>query len=122
MNRAAYDMFHHQDCQLQKFLTKFSEHPCSGIWFQNTPPPPPPTKFKTLIFFPESKSDLTQNPPPPLKFRQILALWVFTFQNNPPPPPPPVCGSWSMWRLIAVSPKDTISFNLARLGQTAEFL
>ena len=32
--------------------------------------------------------NLLQNTPPPpwkLKFRQILALWVLTFQNTPPP-------------------------------------
>ena len=35
-------------------------HPCSGIRFQNTPS----QNFKTLIFFPESKSDLFHNTPP----------------------------------------------------------
>ena len=122
----------------------------SKFWvltFQNTPP-----HFKTLIFFPEPKSDLFKIPPWKLKFRQILALWVFTFQNTSSPPknwnwgkclhfgfwlsrtppthpkfqnsnflcwaqiwpfpecaPPCFSGSWSIWRLIAVSAKDTIS-------------
>ena len=50
-------------CTHSKFLTKFSRTPCSGIWFQNTPPP-----WK-------------------VKFRQILALWVVDFRIPPPPAP-----------------------------------
>ena len=52
------------------------------------PEHPPPGKLKTLIFFPESKTDLTQ--------------------NTPTPTPP---GTWSrsIWRIMTVSPEDTIS-------------
>ena len=31
---------------------------------------------------------LSRTPPPPFKFRQILELWVLTFQNTPTPPHP----------------------------------
>ena len=67
--------------------------------------------------------------PSPQKWKvgQNLALWVLTTQDNPPPPneklartwhfefwlpknPPRKSCSWSVWRLITVSPKDTISF------------
>ena len=47
--------------------------------------------MKTLISYPESKFDLTQNTHPP-------------------------SGGWSMWRLMAVSPKDTILFTLYGTG------
>ena len=73
---------------------------------------------------PEFFDQITQNTPvlefgsepplPQLKFRQILALWVLTLQNTPLSP---VSGGWSMWRLIAVFPKDTISFNMVEEEQ-----
>ena len=68
------------------------------------------------------------SPPPPLKcrFRQILALWVELVwtTTTPYPLPPPQMQIWTdlgtlgwvgrearMWRLITVSPVDTISFH-----------
>ena len=94
-----------------------------------TPPPPPEMKI-----FPESKSDLTQNTPlpPEMKFFPRVQNWPYTehpfnwkliffpqsktdlTQNTPPPPPR--SGGWSMWRLMAVSPKDTISFDHVTRG------
>ena len=100
--------------------------------YYRTHNPPPPNRSWHFEFW------LLQNTPSPkLKFRQILALWVSTTTEHPIPlpsllpenwnlgrsrhfefwqlqnPPPHYyyrqgC-SWSMWRLIAVSPKDTIS-------------
>ena len=56
------------------------------------------------IFVPEHP------PPRKLKFRQILALW-FWLSRTPPPPRyiTTISGGCSMWRLMAVSPKDTTS-------------
>ena len=68
----------HQPARLpENFDQNSREHPCSGIWFQNTLPHPPPPKIKIvrgvqvqpypehppneklLTFFPEFKSQLT---------------------------------------------------------------
>ena len=46
-------------------------------------------------------------PPPQWKFWQILALRFELVWSNPPPPTYVGAG---VWRLIAVSPKDTVSF------------
>ena len=104
-----------QNVARQNLCSNSSEHPVLEFGSENQPPPPQyycavqiwpfpehppatPKNLKTLIVFPESKSDLFRNtplpcalppppsPPPPgkLKFRQILALWVLTFQNTPP--------------------------------------
>ena len=53
--------------------------------------------------------------PPPLppiwKFRQILALWIWVGLEYPRPPPPENENlGGGVWRLIAVSLKDTVSF------------
>ena len=57
------------------------------LWVQIWPiPEHPPPQIETLTFPPEFKSDLFQNTPPPYEHGF----------------------SWSMWRLTAVSPKDTI--------------
>ena len=85
------------------------------LTFQITPPLP---NFKTLIFFSESKSDLFQIPPN----GNLARSWHFRFWLSRSPPPPPFSGGWSMWRLIAVSPKDAISFPLLRKSWVTDFL
>ena len=41
--------------------------------------------MKTLIFFPESKSDLTQNTPP-LKMKILSWVQIWPYPEHPPPP------------------------------------
>ena len=70
----------HQQAKLsslgfQKFLTKFSRTP---LFWNLVPEHPPPPEMK---FFPESKSDLTQNTPLEMKFIPKS----LTTQNTPPP-------------------------------------
>ena len=92
----------------------------------NTPPP----KWKTLTFFPEFRSELTQNTPPmknsnflswvqiwaypehpPMKNSNFLSwvqIWAYP---EPPPPHPTLTGSgWSMWRLYP--PRIPSSFDV----------
>ena len=67
------------------------------IWAYPEHPPPLPWKWKTITFFLEFKSELTQNththrPPPKWKtnFLSWVQIWAY--------PDPPGSG-WSMWRL-----------------------
>ena len=70
------------------------------------PRTPLPPKLESLIFIPEPKSDLTQNTHPPPKIENSNFLSGVQIWSYPPPP----SGGWSMWGLMVVSPKDTISF------------
>ena len=86
----------HQPARLPENFDQILQNtpsPCSGIWFQNTPPPlkikivprvqvqpypehpSRPENEKTLTFFPEFKFELTQNPPPPQKMKNQLLSW-----------------------------------------------
>ena len=51
-------------------------------------------------------------PSPPLKMKSWpeLDTLSFDYPKIPPPPPKIKCCSWGVWRLMAVSPKDTVSF------------
>ena len=57
---------------------------------------------------------ITPRPPPPPEDWNSGKSWHFEFwlPKNPPPPPPEKGCTWSLWKLIAVSPKDTVSFLL----------
>ena len=79
------------ECDMAKFLLILSRIPIHNLTTQKYPPPPPPP-----------------SPPRPGNWN-LGRSWRFEFwlpKNNPPPPPG--C-SWSVWRLIAVSAKDTVS-------------
>ena len=59
---------------------------------------PPPWKWKTLTFFSEFRTELTQNTPPPTprKWKTLTSFPEFRSeltQNTPPR------GGWSMWKL-----------------------
>ena len=69
---------------------------------QNNTPPPRKLKFRQILDF---GIWLTQNTPSPNW--NLGRSWHFEFWLPEPPPPHPSVG-WSMWRLIAVSPKDSI--------------
>ena len=58
---------------------------------------PPSWKWKTLTFFPEFRSEPTQNTPPPKMKNSNFLSWVQIWAYTEHPPPP--TGSWSMWRL-----------------------
>ena len=76
------------------------KHPCSGIWFQNTPPPRqikiiprvqvqpypehPAPKWKTLTFFPEFRSELTQNTPHKWKTNFLSWVQIWVYPEHPP--------------------------------------
>ena len=49
------------------------------------------------------------HPPRKCRFGQIVALWVWVRLGPPPPLLPTYVGA-GVWRLIALSPKDTVSF------------
>ena len=105
----------HQPARLPENVDQISaKHPCSGI-LHRTPPPPsqkskivprvlvqpypehPHPKWKTLTFFPEFRSELTQNTelpqiqtPHPQKWKTLTFFPEFRSeltQNTPPPPP-----------------------------------
>ena len=103
----------------ENFDQILAEHPCSGIWYRIPPAspemknsnflswlqiwaytehPPPPWKWKTLTFFPEFRSELTQNttPLPPPKWKTLTFFPEFrselTQNTSPPPGPVEVCG------------------------------
>ena len=120
----------HQPARLPEIFDQISvEHPCSRIWFQNTPPPKieivprvqvwpypehpsplkmknsnflswvqiwaypehPPPKWKTLTFFPEFKSELTQNTPLQWKTLTFFPEFKSELTQNTPPPAVEVC-------------------------------
>ena len=83
-----------------------------GFWLSRTPPPLENWNLGRSWHF---GFWLSRSPPPPqkLKFRQFLAILGFDFPEHPP------SGGCSMWRLIAVSPKDTIYFNLVSNGDSS---
>ena len=94
-----------------KFGSKIRVYHILGFGPQFTPSPWK-MKFRHFEYF---QFWLGQNTPPPLphllKFRHFLALWVFSVLTCPEYPPPQI--HWNqgdrMWRLISVSPVDTIS-------------
>ena len=84
-----------------KFLSKFFRAP-----FWNFRPESPPPHWNLGRSWALWVFDSRVPPSRKLKFRQILALWVFGSRI----PPPPLNEGDRMWRLISVSPVDTISF------------
>ena len=100
-----------------------------GFWLPRTLPPP--LKFRQILVF---GFWLSRSSPPQFQNSNILSwVQIWPFPDHPPSKnwnlgrswhfgfwlsrPPPMSGSWSMWRLIAVSPKDTISFLKLLPGQ-----
>ena len=96
-------VMHHQAKLPESFDQILQNTLCSGIWFQNTPhrkwnssqsPSPslprtsPPWKLRTLTFFLDSKSDLTQNTPSPPKIENSNFLSRFQIWPYPEHPPP----------------------------------
>ena len=97
-----------------------------------TPPPPPPENsdldrswhFELSWSGPPTPHPSIPHPPSwKCRFGQIWALWLELVWSTPPPPPPKIqiwtdlgtlpkfdIGPRRMWRLISVSPADTISF------------
>ena len=91
----------YQSARLPENFDQISpEHPCSGIWHR-TPPLPkikifprvqvrsylehPPRKWKTLTFFPEFRSELTQNTPPNEKIYLSFLSSDLSLCRTPPP-------------------------------------
>ena len=87
----------------QSLCSKSSEHP--NLKFGSEHPPPHWNLGRSWHFgFWLLTFQNTSSPPQKkLKFRHTMAFWALTFQNTTP-----FSGGWSMWRLMAVSPKDTI--------------
>ena len=83
---------------------------------KNRIPPPPPLLMKCLSGLGTLSSDYPRilfpnRPiPPPPRDENFARTWHFELFWLPKSTPPKKSCCWSVWRLIAVSPKDTVSF------------
>ena len=66
----------------ENFDKILAEHPCSAIWHRT----PPPSKWKTLTFFPEFRSELTHNTPPGNEKLYLSFLSSDLSLHRTPPP------------------------------------
>ena len=90
-----------------KLGSEIPVYPILGFGPQFTPNPSPPLKMKIWPGLGNLSFDFGRIPPPPSENENLARTWHFEFwlwENTPPPP-----RRIRMWRLISVSPKDTIS-------------
>ena len=75
-------------------------------------PPPPPPPIENLGRSWHFEFELVWSMPHPFENENLGRSWHFEFELVRSTPPPPEFQGACMWRLISVSPVDTISFAL----------